>query len=62
MMRAQLPTLIPALTAGGSPLDLHSPPRVTRLNSIDLLIRDFNYHVNFKRWNDTFSAVPFRPK
>lgn len=32
------------------------PPR------IDLLIRDFNYHVNFKRWNDTFTAVPFKPK
>ncbi len=31
------------------------PPR------IDLLIRDFKYHVVYKRWNDTFSAVPFKP-
>lgn len=29
---------------------------------IGLLIENFSYHVNFKRWNDTFSAVPFRPK
>ncbi|KAI8476434.1 MAG: flagellar associated protein [Monoraphidium minutum] len=31
-------------------------------HGIDLLIRDFSYHVMFKRWNDTFSAVPFKPK
>jgi hypothetical protein len=30
--------------------------------SIELLIQDFNYHVQFKRWNDTFTAVPFKPK
>jgi hypothetical protein len=27
------------------------------------LLRDhFDYHPEFKRWSDTFSAVPFRPK
>ena len=30
--------------------------------SIELLISEFNYHVAYKRWNDTFSAVPFKPK
>ncbi|GBF89160.1 flagellar associated protein [Raphidocelis subcapitata] len=29
---------------------------------IELLIRDFRYHVAYKRWNDNFSAVPFKPK
>lgn len=29
---------------------------------INLLIRDFNYHPAFKRWNDEFYATPFVPK
>ncbi|PNH07964.1 hypothetical protein TSOC_005529 [Tetrabaena socialis] len=29
---------------------------------IDLLIKEFGYHIAFKRWNDTFSAIPFKPK
>lgn len=38
------------------------PPPGCRPPSIDLLIQQFNYHVMFKRWNDTFTAVPFKPK
>ncbi|PNW74789.1 hypothetical protein CHLRE_12g509800v5 [Chlamydomonas reinhardtii] len=29
---------------------------------IDLLIKEFGYHIAFKRWNDTFTAIPFKPK
>ncbi|KAG2452508.1 hypothetical protein HYH02_002747 [Chlamydomonas schloesseri] len=29
---------------------------------IDLLIKEFGYHIAFKRWNDSFSATPFKPK
>ncbi|WIA08791.1 hypothetical protein OEZ85_008213 [Tetradesmus obliquus] len=29
---------------------------------IDMLINEFGYHIAYKRWNDTFSAVPFKPK
>ena len=50
---------------GRSPLEPHSCARAQSplcSCSIELLIQQFNYHVNFKRWNDTFSAVPFKPK
>jgi hypothetical protein len=29
---------------------------------LKLLREHFDYHPEFKRWSDTFSAVPFRPK
>ncbi|KAL6747012.1 flagellar associated protein [Haematococcus lacustris] len=29
---------------------------------IELLVKDFQYHLAYKRWNDTFTAVPFKPK
>uniref|UniRef100_A0A7S0X0T4 Uncharacterized protein n=1 Tax=Chlamydomonas leiostraca TaxID=1034604 RepID=A0A7S0X0T4_9CHLO len=29
---------------------------------IDMLIKEFNYHLAYKRWNDTFTAIPFKPK
>ena len=29
---------------------------------LQLLKQHFDYHPEFKRWSDTFSAVPFRPK
>ena len=29
---------------------------------IALLIKEFEYHIAFKRWNDTFTAIPFKPK
>jgi succinate dehydrogenase/fumarate reductase cytochrome b subunit len=32
------------------------------LQGIDMLISEFGYHIAYKRWNDTFSAVPFKPK
>ena len=31
-------------------------------SGIGLLIKDFGYHVAYRRWNDTFSAVPFKPR
>jgi hypothetical protein len=27
-----------------------------------MLIKEFDYHVAYKRWNDTFTAIPFKPK
>lgn len=38
------------------------PPPPPQNNSIGLLIENFKYHVAYKRWSDTFSAVPFKPK
>jgi hypothetical protein len=32
------------------------------LQGLEMLIRDFGYHIMYKRWNDTFTAVPFKPK
>ncbi|GMH36199.1 hypothetical protein BSKO_04067 [Bryopsis sp. KO-2023] len=29
---------------------------------IEMLIQEFDYHIAYKRWNDTFTAVPFKPK
>jgi len=29
---------------------------------LKLLMEEFSYHPVFKRWNDGFSATPFRPK
>ena len=29
---------------------------------IQMLVDEFNYHVAYKRWDDTFSAIPFKPK
>ncbi|DBA70182.1 hypothetical protein WJX79_001992 [Trebouxia sp. C0005] len=29
---------------------------------IQMLIDEFNYHVAYKRWDDTFNATPFKPK
>jgi len=29
---------------------------------IKLLEDEFNYHVAFKRHNDTFTGIPFKPK
>jgi len=31
-------------------------------NGLTMLMKHFDYHPEFKRWSDTFSAVPFRPK
>lgn len=32
------------------------------IRGIKLLERDFGYHPAFKRPQDTFTAIPFRPK
>ena len=29
---------------------------------IQMLIDEFNYHIAYKRWDDTFNATPFKPK
>lgn len=33
-----------------------------RAQGIDMLIKEFGYHIAYKRWNDSFTAVPFKPK
>lgn len=32
------------------------------VQGLDMLIKEFGYHIAYKRWNDTFTAVPFKPK
>lgn len=32
------------------------------LQGLEMLVRDFGYHIAYKRWQDTFTAVPFKPK
>lgn len=29
---------------------------------IEMLIKEFNYHIMYKRWNDTFTGIPYKPK
>ena len=31
-------------------------------NGLNMLMKHFDYHPAFKRWSDTLTAVPFRPK
>ncbi|CAK4076906.1 unnamed protein product [Aphanomyces euteiches] len=36
--------------------------KIKHANGLQVLIDNFNYHPEFKRYNDDFTAVPFRPK
>ncbi|GLD99552.1 hypothetical protein PINS_up008278 [Pythium insidiosum] len=36
--------------------------KLRHAQGIQVLIDEFDYHPEFKRYSDTFSAVPFRPK
>jgi hypothetical protein len=45
--------------SGGSSL---TPSPICTMQGIDMLIKEFNYHIAYKRWNDTFTAIPFKPK
>jgi hypothetical protein len=29
---------------------------------VELLCRDFGYHPAYRRWHDTFTATPWKPK
>mmetsp|Transcript_14202 Transcript_14202/g.49396 ORF Transcript_14202/g.49396 Transcript_14202/m.49396 type:complete len:159 (-) Transcript_14202:71-547(-) len=42
--------------------DLYNNAADQHLKGIELLIREFEYHPQFKRQGDKFTAVPFRPK
>lgn len=44
--------------------DIGKPARVHAwlLQGLEMLIKEFGYHIAYKRWNDTFTAVPFKPK
>lgn len=37
-------------------------PHHVPTQGLQMLIDDFGYHIAYKRWNDTFTAVPFKPK
>ncbi len=41
---------------------LYQGAKTGHSKGVQLLIDEFRYHPVFKRWNDDFSAVPFRPK
>ncbi|EQC32582.1 hypothetical protein SDRG_09900 [Saprolegnia diclina VS20] len=36
--------------------------KIKHAQGLQVLIDNFNYHPEYKRYNDDFSAVPFRPK
>lgn len=40
---------------------LYKQAKVKHADGLKLLMQHFAYHPEFKRWSDTFSAVPFRP-
>lgn len=41
---------------------IYENAKVFHAKGIEMLIDEFNYHPAFKRWNDTFTAIPFKPK
>ncbi|RHY50747.1 hypothetical protein DYB34_011018 [Aphanomyces astaci] len=41
--------------------DEYNEAKVKHANGLQVLIDNFNYHPVFKRYNDDFTAVPFRP-
>jgi len=40
---------------------LYGEAKLKHAEGLNLLIKEFAYHPAFKRWNDEFTAVPFRP-
>ncbi|ETW00073.1 hypothetical protein H310_07501 [Aphanomyces invadans] len=42
--------------------DEYDEAKVKHAKGLQVLIDNFNYHPVFKRYNDDFTAVPFRPK
>lgn len=48
-------------TTGGMQT-LYDDAKLRHAQGILVLVQNFDYHPEFKRWSDTFSAVPFRPK
>lgn len=41
---------------------IYNTAKAAHFKGIELLIKDFQYHLAYKRWNDTFTATPYRPK
>lgn len=41
---------------------LYDDAKMRHAQGIQVLMQNFDYHPEFKRWSDSFSAVPFRPK
>ncbi|KAG7401729.1 hypothetical protein PHYBOEH_011018 [Phytophthora boehmeriae] len=42
--------------------DQYNDAKLRHAQGIIVLMENFDYHPEFKRFSDTFSAVPFRPK
>mmetsp|Transcript_8673 Transcript_8673/g.20469 ORF Transcript_8673/g.20469 Transcript_8673/m.20469 type:complete len:157 (-) Transcript_8673:184-654(-) len=40
---------------------LYKDAKIKHEDGLKLLMQHFDYHPEFKRWSDTFTAVPFRP-
>ena len=40
---------------------LYKEAKIKHADGLKLLMQHFAYHPEFKRWSDTFTAVPFRP-
>jgi DNA-binding transcriptional MerR regulator len=41
---------------------LYDNAKEEHAKGVQLLINEFGYHPPFKRWDDAFSATPFKPK
>ena len=40
---------------------LYGEAKEKHAQGIKLLIKDFAYHPAFKRWDDSFTSIPFKP-
>ena len=40
---------------------LYGEAKEKHAQGIKLLIKDFGYHPIFKRWDDSFTSIPFKP-
>ena len=36
-------------------------PKEKHAKGVQILVDEFQYHPTYKRWNDEFTAVPFKP-
>ncbi len=41
---------------------LYEKAKEQHMHGLELLCEEFQYHPAYKRWSDTFSATPFKPK
>ena len=40
---------------------LYQDAKEKHAKGIQMLVDDFDYHIAYKRWSDTFSSIPYKP-